>query len=173
MNALLQRLLAPVLGAALVLALLAAAVQWRSALKAEKRAADVTSTFASYREAAERNHAAALRREAESRARGDKVRQEALDAEHLARLAAQADADRLRAGNGRLQRLAADLSTSLGDRAHDAAASAGCPAAQARIDRLAFVVGALDDFAAGAAAAADDARIRGQLCERSYEALTK
>jgi len=172
-NALLQRLLAPVLSVALLVALATAALQWRAAVTAEKRTAEVVSEFATYRESLERQTREQLALEAQKTAKQYRIRQEALDAEHLARLAAQADADRLRAGNGQLQRLAADLSTSLGDRAGDAAAPAGCPAAQARIERLAFVVGALDDFAAGAATAADDARIRGQLCERAFDALTQ
>lgn len=171
MSALLQRLLAPVMGVALVLALITAGMQWRAALIAEAETDRVAAAFDRYRADTERNHAAALARAAAEKARTDKSRQEALDAEHLARVAAQADADRLRAGNGQLQRLASDLSASLGDRARDTFAPVGCSAAEARIERLSFVVGALDDFAAGASAAADDARLRGELCERIYDAL--
>lgn len=171
MSALLRHLLAPVMGVALVLALITAGMQWRAALIAEAETDRVAAAFDRYRADTERNRATALAQVAAEKARTDKSRQEALDAEHLARVAAQADADRLRAGNGQLQRLAADLSTSLGDRARDSAAPANCPAAEARIQRLAFVVGQLDDFAARAVAAADDSRIRGELCERSFDAL--
>jgi len=171
-TALLQRLLAPILGATLVLALIVAGFQWHQAAQLRAAKAEVEAAFANYRSDAERNYAAALAKAAADKARTDKSRQEALDAEQLARVVAQADADRLRAGNGQLQRLAADLSASLGDRARDAAAPAGCQAAEARIRVLSDVVGTLDDFAAGAAAAADDARIRGELCERTYQALT-
>lgn len=173
MSAMLQRLLAPLMGVALVLALITAGMQWRVAQIAEAETGRVGAAFERYRADTERNHAVALAQAAAEKARTDKSRQEALDAEHLARLAAQADADRLRAGNGQLQRLASDLSASLGDRARDASAPAGCAAAEARIQRLAFVVGALDDFAAGASAAADESRIRGKLCERTYDALRK
>ena len=171
MSALLQRLLTPVMGVALVLALITAGVQWRTALIAKAETDRVAAAFDRYRADTERNRAAALAQAAAEKARNEKSRQEALDAEHLARVAAQADADRLRAGNGQLQRLASDLSTSLGDRARDASAPTGCQATEARIQRLAFMVGALDDFAAGAVAAADDSRIRGELCERTYDAL--
>ena len=171
MSALLQRLLAPVMGVALALALITAGMQWRAALIAEAETGRGGAAFDRYRADTERNHAAALALAAAEKARTDKSRQEALDAEHLARVAAQADADRLRAGNGQLQRLASDLSASLGDRARDSSTPAGCAAAEARIQRLAFVVGALDDFAARAVAAADDSRIRGELCERSFDSL--
>lgn len=172
MSAVLQRLLAPVMGIALVLALITAGMQWRAALIAEAETSRVAAAFERYRADTERNHAAALTKLAADAARTERSRQEALDAEHLARVAALADADRLRAGNGQLQRLASDLSASLGDRARDSAAASSCPAAEARIQRLAIVVGALDDFAAGAAEAADSSRIAGQLCERTFDALT-
>lgn len=171
MKALLARLLAPVLGMALVLALTFAGYQWHEAAQLRVAKAEVEKAFATYQTDVARNHAAALTKLAADQARSERSRQEAFDAERLARVAAQADADRLRAGNGQLQRLASDLSTSLGDRARDSAATGGCPAAEARIQRLAFVVGALDDFAAGAVATADDSRIRGELCQRSYDAL--
>lgn len=173
MKALLARLLAPVLGVALLLALVFAGFQWHQAAQLRSAKAEVETAFANYQTAAERNYAAALAKAAADKARADKSRQEALDAESLARQAAEADRDRLRAGNGQLQRLAADLSASLGDRARDLAAPASCAAAEARTRVLSDVVGALDDFAAGAVAAADDARIRGQLCERTFDALTQ
>ncbi|WAC72059.1 DUF2514 family protein [Roseateles sp. SL47] len=170
MNALLARLLSPALAIALAGALLLAGHQWGRALIAEKALTSSQAEFASYREQVQANHAAALRKAAEEKSRSDKARQEALDAEYLARQAAEADRDRLRAGNGQLQRYAADLATSLADRARDTAAPGSCQAAS---EQLAFVVGALDDFAAAAGSAADDARRAGQLCERTYDALTK
>lgn len=171
MNTLIQRLLTPTLVAALLAALVLAGVQWRAALVAQAATDQVTAAFADYRAAADRNHAAALDKLKQDQRATNLKRQEALDAEHLARVAAEADRDRLRAGNGQLQRLAADLSTSLGDRARDPAAAGNCPAAEARIRQLAEVVGTLDDFAARAVAAADDAIRAGQLCERTYDAL--
>lgn len=170
-RALVDRLLVPALAVALLVALALAGLKWRAAVVARAETAKVARDFADYRAAAERNYAAALAKRDEDRRRTDLKRQEALDAEHLARKAAEADAARLRAGNGQLQRLAADLSTSLGDRARDSAAPGSCPAAAERIRRLADVVGTLDDFAARAVSAADDAVRAGQLCERSYDAL--
>ncbi len=171
MKALIDRLLPPVLLLALIAALVLAGLQWRAATAARAEVATVTAEFAEYRAAADRNHAQALQKRDAERRRADFKRQEALDAEHLARVAAQADADRLRAGNGQLQRLASDLSTSLGDRARDPTAPGSCPSAEERIGRLADVVGALDEFAARSVAAADDALRAGQLCERTYDAL--
>ena len=155
---------------AITIVLLLAALGWQWSRATAARAAEdrVGREFSEYREAQERQHAQALETLRADKNRADKIRQEALDAEHLARQAAQADADRLRATTGQLQRLAADLSTSLGRAAGDPATACSCQAAAERISRLAVVVGALDDLAAGAVSAAGDARTRGQLCEHYY-----
>lgn len=140
--------------------------------KAMAETEKVTRQFTEYREAQERNARQALETIARDAALTAKKRQEAADAEFLARQAAEADAARLRGTAGQLQRYAADLATSLGDRARDTSTADSCEAADARIVRLSLVVGALDDFAAAAAGAADSARRAGQLCVASYEALT-
>ncbi|HEY0955832.1 MAG TPA: DUF2514 family protein [Roseateles sp.] len=127
--------------------------------------------FGEYRETQERNARQALETLARDAALTAKKRQEAADAEYLARQAAEADAARLRQSAGQLQRYATDLATSLGDRARDSATPGSCPAAEGRIRWLAYVVGALDDFAAEAAAEADARGRAGLLCERSYDAL--
>jgi hypothetical protein len=131
----------------------------------------VRREFGEYRETQERNARQALETQARNAAHTARMRQEAADAEHLARKAAEADAARLRAGNGQLQRYAQDLATSLGDRARDTSAAGSCQAAEGRIRWLAYVVGALDDFAAEAAAEADARGRAGLLCQRTYDAL--
>lgn len=168
----------PLLGwVCIALALLLGAQQLRLAdaradVDREKAAASqVRTQFAIYRETQERQARQVLETMNRDAARTALKRQEAADAEHLARLAAQADADRLRRSDGQLRRYAADLATSLGDRARDTAAAGSCEAADARIVRLSLVVGALDEFAGRAVRAADEARRAGQLCERTYDAL--
>lgn len=180
MNALLARLLTPVLAIALVAALGLAGWQWVRATKAEARTAAASSAtervraeFATYRETQERNARAAQVLAAQETRRQNQLRQEAIDAEHTARIATEADRDRLRAGNGQLQRYATDLATSLGDRARDPAAARSCSAAEQRIRLLAEVLGEVDQFAAGVAEEADQSWLAGQLCERTYDALTK
>ena len=177
--ALIQRFLTPALGLALAGALMLAGWQWSQATtaraataRAEAATAKLAAEFATYRETQERQAREALQAMAAEKARTDKLRQEALDAEHLARLAAQADADRLRAGHGQLQRYAQDLAASLGDRARDPAAAGSCPAIQPALDLFADVLGRLDEAAAGVVLHADNARLAGQLCQRTYEALT-
>lgn len=169
----------PLLGwACLGLVLLLAGAGMRiSALKVELSQAEaemekVRREFGDYRETQERQARQALETIARDAALTAKKRQEAADAEHLARQAAEADAARLRQSAGQLQRYAADLSTSLSHQARDSATAGSCEAADARIVRLSLVVGALDDFAQQAVQAADDARRAGQLCVASYEALT-
>jgi len=137
--------------------------------KAETSA--VRQKFAEYRETQERQARQALETQQRDAARTALKRQEAADAEFIARQAAEAEAARLRSSHGQLQRYATDLATSLGDQSRDPAAAGSCPAAE-RVRILADVVGALDDFAEQAAVAADTARRAGQLCERAYDALT-
>ncbi|WP_343632633.1 DUF2514 family protein [Roseateles sp.] len=172
MKALIERLLTPVLALALLAALVLAGVQWRAALVARAATDKVTADFATYRADAERNHAQAIELRAKVAAQRDKQRQEAIDAEHTARVAAEADAARLRASSGQLQRYATDLATSLGDRARESAAAAGsCPSASAAAGLLADVLGRMDAAAERVVLYADQARLAGQLCERTYDAL--
>ncbi|RTL37177.1 MAG: DUF2514 family protein [Burkholderiales bacterium] len=133
-------------------------------------AADVRQKFSEYRETQERQARQALDTLRRDAARTALKRQEAADADYLARRAAEADAARLRATAGQLQRYATDLATSLGDQARGAAAAGSCPATQSA-GILADMVGELDRFAERAAVAADEARRAGQFCERSYDAL--
>lgn len=140
--------------------------------QAQANTEKVRREFGDYRETQERQARQALETLARDAAHTAKKRQEAADAEHFARQAAEADAARLRGTAGQLQRYAADLATSLGHQAGDPAAAGSCKAAEARIARLSLVVGALDDFAAEATGAADGARRAGELCELTYDALT-
>lgn len=150
--------------------LLALGAQTMRVSNAQAETAKVGKDFAQYRETQERQARQALETQQRDAARTALKRQEAADAEFLARQAAEAEAARLRSSHGQLQRYATDLATSLGDQSRDPAAAGSCPAAErARI--LADVVGALDDFAERAATAADLARRAGQLCERSYNSL--
>lgn len=150
--------------------LLALGAQTMRLSDARAEVAKVGQDFDRYRETQERQAREALQIQQRDAARTALKRQEAANAEFLARQAAEAEAARLRSSHGQLQRLSTDLATSLGDQARDPAAPGSCPAAErARI--LADVVGALDDFAERAATAADMARRAGQLCERSYDAL--
>ena len=160
------------LALALVAALALCGWQWRAATSARAETAAVALAFADYREAQERNTRLALEQQRAEKARADKLRQEALDAEYLARLAAQADADRLRGTAGQLQRYAADLAASLGAASRDPAAASGSAPAGGAADLLAQLSGRLDEAAERIALHAAAAARAGQLCERSYDALT-
>ncbi|HEY1129147.1 MAG TPA: DUF2514 family protein [Roseateles sp.] len=163
----------PHIAALLVIAALAfAGYQWAQVQQQQLEKAALATEFGVYRETLERQTRELVQLEAQKGARIAKTRQEALDAELLARQAAQADADRLRGSAGQLQRYAEDLATSLADRARDAAAASRCTAAEGRIRQLSELVGALDDFAEQAATAAEVRGRAGLLCERTFDALT-
>jgi hypothetical protein len=94
--------------------------------------------------------------------------QEAQDAEHLARQAAQRDTAAARAASDGLRQRAADLAAlSCG-----VAATPGGASAPDGPRVLADVLGELAARADRLAEEADAARIAGQLCERAYDALT-
>ncbi|MBT9494945.1 MAG: DUF2514 family protein [Paucibacter sp.] len=156
----------------LALALLLAGSQWLRASHAQADAARITAAFADYRETQERGTREALQRQATAQAKTAHIQQEAIDAEYLARVAAEAAADRLRAGSGQLQRYAADLAASLGDRARDSAAAESGQAASTAASVCPILLGRLDDAAAAIATVADSSRRAGELCQRHYEALS-
>lgn len=164
------------LSRALLLALLAALAlagwQWREATAAHAETAEVRLQFATYRETQERQVRQALETLRADKARADKVRQEALDAEHLARLDAEAAARRADAAAGQLRRHAANLAASLHAGAGaDPAAAARSEAAAATADLLADLLDRVDSAAGEVGQYADQARRAGQLCERHYGAL--
>jgi hypothetical protein len=128
-----------------------------------------------YRHGGERQQrlAAAAVQAATDAARAEESRrvmrlQEAQDAEHLARQAAQRDAAAARAAADSLRQRAADFAAL----PSDAASAAGCPATDDRARVLADLLGRAAARADELAGAADSARLAGQLCERAYDALT-
>lgn len=96
--------------------------------------------------------------------------QEALDAEHQARQAAQRDAAAARDAVRSLRQQAADFAARRvpGD---SAPAASGPPANDDRAGVLADLLGRAAERAERLAEQADTARIAGQACERSYEAV--
>lgn len=95
--------------------------------------------------------------------------QEALDAEHQARQAAQRDAAAARDAVRSLRQQAADFAA--GRVPGDPAPAASSTPADDRAGVLADMLGSLAERATALAEQADGARIAGQLCERAYDAL--
>lgn len=102
--------------------------------------------------------------------RRGKTLQEAQDAEYLARQAAQQDAAALRSSRDSLRQRTAAIAAQCSP-ASPAASAGSAPASSPGV-LLADVQGRLAEAAGQLADAADDARRAGQLCERSYGALT-
>lgn len=151
------------LAAALALALLLAGWQWY-------RATSAISELAAERQAiAQQIQAATVAARAEEQRRTLKI-QEASDAELLARQAAEADAGRARSAAVSLRQRAAELAASC--TASNPAATSSSTPAEAPGDLLAELLQRVDDAAGEIGRYADQARIAGSLCERSYEALT-
>lgn len=98
--------------------------------------------------------------------------QEALDAEHLARLAVEDAGRRADAAAGSLRERAQQLAAAARCPAAQAGPAASSPAASAPADLLADMLGRSDAAAGELARYADQARLAGQLCERTYDALT-
>ena len=147
----------------LALALLLAGWQWRKALA-------IDAEFASYRaDIAGQISLSQATARAEEQRRTARF-QEAQDAAHQARLAAEADARAARSAADRLRVRAAELAASCS--ARDPAPAASSPAASAPGDVLADMSVRLEEAGRELARYADEARIAGQLCERSYRALT-
>lgn len=156
-------MLTRILSALLALALLLAGWQWRKAVSIE-------AEYASYR--ADISGQISL---AEATARAEEQRrtaqiQEAQDAAHKARLAAESDARAARASADRLRQRAAELAASCS--ASNPTPAASSPAASAPGSVLADMLFRVDEAAGELARYADESRIAGQLCERSYEALS-
>lgn len=147
----------------LALALLLAGWQWRQAVTAR-------ADLALYRgKVAEQIQQAEAAARSEEQRRTAKI-QEAQDAAYQARLAAEADARAARASADRLRQRAAELAASCS--ARDPSPAASSPAASAPGDVLADMSVRLEEAGRELARYADEARIAGQLCERSYRALT-
>lgn len=152
---------------AVLLAALAAVWQWREATAADARAEAAEGQRDAFRKALTDTQAA---RDEETR-RADKL-QEAINAEHTARLAIEADARRADAAAVSLRDRARHLAAAARCARADPAVAASSPPADAPGDLLADMLGRLDEAAGELAQYADRARLAGQLCESSYEALT-
>ena len=162
---LVARFLAPVLGLLLVAAL--AAAGWQA-----HQASSIAAEFANYRATAEKQE-----RERTEAARADETRtrskqSEAQDDAFLSLKLSADDGRRADAAAGRLRQRADVLAASARCPAPDPAAAASSPPAAASADLLAELLERVDDAAGEIGRYADQARVAGQLCERSYEALS-
>lgn len=161
---LIQRFLTPALGVALVAALALVGWQWHQATSARAELSDERLAIA--KQIADATTAA----RAEEQRRTLKI-QEASHAELLARQAAEADAGRARSAAVGLRQRATQLAASC--TASHPTATASSPAADSPGDLLADLLQRVDDAAGEIGRYADQARIAGQLCERSYDALSR
>lgn len=154
--------------AVLVVLLLAAlGWQWGEAQLSGRRA-DAANAALGAERTARQNEAAARLTESK---RAQRI-QEALDAEHLARLEVEADARRADAAAGSLRERARQLAAAARCPAASASAAAGSPPADAPGDLLADLLERLDEAAGEVGRYADQARLAGATCERAYQALT-
>lgn len=154
--------------AILVVVLLAAlGWQWGRAER-EARQAD---TYKAQLQAANARIDFETKARAVEKSRADKL-QEAQDADHKARLAAEADARRADAAAAGLRERARQLAAAARCPASNPASAASGPPANAPADLLADMLERTDEIAGELARYADQARIAGQLCVRAYEALT-
>lgn len=167
-----DRLLAPVLAVCLVAALALAGYQTKQAADARKLTAEVNAAFAAYRGTVEKREA-----EREAQARTDELRtwskqQEAQNAHYLQIRAAQAGLARARAAAVSLRERADALAAEARCAPSDPPAADGGPATNAAADLLAAMLRRVDDAAGTIGEYADQARAAGQLCERTYDALS-
>jgi hypothetical protein len=132
----------------------------------------VRAEFAGYQATQERQTREALQQQLADKASTDKSRQEALDAEYLARIAAQADAGRAAAAAERLRQRAAQLAAaSHCGAAADTAAAPGSPAASTPADLLAHMLGRIDQAAGDIGEFAEASHRASQLCAGVYIAV--
>ncbi len=135
------------------------------------RAERFQAEFADYRaktEAQERKRTDAAR-VAEQKTRIEQ--QEAQDEATRSNQRAIDDARSAGLAAGRLRERAAALATAARCPAPDSSLAASSPAAEAPADLLADLLGRVDEAAGEIGRYADQARIAGQLCVKSYEAL--
>ena len=154
------------LAALLTLALLA--LFWQTnALHRTQRGFALYKTAATEQRLAEVNAARADER------RTTAAQLEAQNADHLARLTAQADKLRADVAAVSLRERASRLAAAARCAPSAPAAPPGSPPADAPGDLLADMLGRVDDAAGEIGRYADQARLAGQLCQRSYDALSK
>lgn len=160
------------LGAALVLALVAVGTQTVRLGREQRARSQLATEFAEAKalavtaalEASQRYRALEARWATDLKGISD----DAAKQTEAARLAADAAADAGRRLRGQLAALAASCRRP----AADSAAAAGGASAPAAADLLADVQRRLDEAADRTARFADDSRIAGLTCERSYDSLT-
>lgn len=140
--------------------------QWGRAEHAQRSA----DTYKTQLQAADSRIAFEVRARAVEQQRTKQL-QEAQDADHKARLVAEADARRADAAADSLRERAAQLAAAARCPVQDPAAATSGPPANAPADLLADLLGRSDEIAGELARYADQARLAGQLCERSYQAL--
>jgi hypothetical protein len=148
-------------GACAALALLAG-WQWHQATSSRAELAAERLAIA------QQIQAATVAARAEEQRRTLKI-QEASHAELLARQAAEADASRARSASVSMRQRAAQIAASCA--ASNPTPAASSPAADSPGDLLADLLQRVDDAAGEIGRYADQARIAGQLCVSSYEAL--
>lgn len=164
MAALIARFLAPVTSLALV-----AMMIWAGFLVHQRDA--IRADFATYQAAVEQQARKASEAARAAEAQIHVTQEGAIHAANLATSAAQADAVDARSAADRLRQRARALAAT-NCPAGDTAAAASGPAASAPGDLLADMLERLDGAMGVIGEYADRARIAGQACERSYDALT-
>lgn len=127
--------------------------------------------FALYKTAATERRLAEVTAARADERRTTTAQQEAQNADHLARLAAQADKLRADVAAVSLRERASRLAAAARCTPSDPAAPSGRQPADAPGDLLADMLGRVDDAAGEIGRYADQARLAGQLCQRSYDAL--
>jgi hypothetical protein len=152
--------------AAVVLLLALLGWQWGRAEHAGRRADGAESSLAAEQQA-RRDEAKA--RETEFK-RAHRL-QEALDAEHLARLALEADLRNADAAAVGLRNRARELAAAARQAAPDSGPACSCEAAGAAADLLADLLERVDEAAGTVGRFADASRLAGLTCQRSAEAI--
>lgn len=156
---------------ALLAALAMAGWQWGRAEGYRADLAKAKNAFADERTAlAQAQTKAITEARAEEAATARKI-QEALDAEHLARVALEDDLRRADATVVSLRQRTRELAVAARCPASNPATAASSPPANPAADLLAELSSGLDEAAGAIALYAAKASIAGRLCERSYDAL--
>lgn len=163
MGSLIARFLAPAAGLALV-----AALMWAGLLLHQRDTA--RAEFADYRAATEQQARLATDAARAAEAQIQTSQQEAIHAANLATTTAQSDAADARSAADRLRQRARTLAATSCPAADPGAIASG-PPADPPADLLADLLGRVDGAAGEIGRYADQARIAGRACERSYDAL--
>ncbi len=158
-----SRFLMPALLLLLVLAL--AVAGWRT-----HQVDNLRADFATYRTNVEQQARLATEAARAAEAQIHIAQQKVINAANLATTAALADADRARSAADRLRQRSRTLAATSCPAADPGAIASG-PPADTPADLLADLLGRVDSAAGEIGRYADQARIAGRACERSYDAL--